>query len=75
MSLLFKPIGIITGLVAGILAKKIFELAWGLVDDEETAPRGDARPPPAEASGREQLPQLAGVAHRVVAVAVVHQQV
>jgi hypothetical protein len=34
MSLVFKPIGILSGLAAGILAKKIFELLWGLVDDQ-----------------------------------------
>jgi len=45
MNLLFKPIGIVTGLVAGILAKKIFEFAWGLVDDEE-APEAKHREVP-----------------------------
>lgn len=34
MSLVFKPIGILSGLAAGILAKKIFELLWGLIDDQ-----------------------------------------
>ena len=34
MAALFKPIGIIVGLLAGILGKRIFERAWGLVDDE-----------------------------------------
>jgi hypothetical protein len=35
MNLIFKPIGILSGLVAGLLGKKIFELLWGLIDDEE----------------------------------------
>jgi len=35
MSLVFKPIGILSGLAAGVLAKKIFELLWGLIDDED----------------------------------------
>lgn len=35
MTVLMKPIGIVTGLLAGILAKKIFEFAWGLVDNED----------------------------------------
>ena len=33
--LLFIPFSIVGGLVAGFLAKKIFDLAWGLVDEEE----------------------------------------
>jgi len=35
MSVLFKPVGIVVGLVAGILGKKVFERVWGLVDDEQ----------------------------------------
>jgi hypothetical protein len=35
MRLLFAPFSIITGLLAGFFAKKIFEQLWGLVDDEE----------------------------------------
>lgn len=35
MKLAFRPIGILSGLLAGIVAKKIFELIWGLVDDED----------------------------------------
>ena len=35
MSALFKPIGIVAGLLAGMIGKKIFEFAWGLVDDED----------------------------------------
>ena len=34
MSLIFKPIGILSGLAAGILAKKVFALLWGLIDDQ-----------------------------------------
>jgi hypothetical protein len=33
--LLFIPFSIIGGLIAGLLSKKVFDLAWGLVDDEE----------------------------------------
>ena len=32
---LFAPFSIVAGLVAGLLGKKLFEVAWGLVDDEE----------------------------------------
>jgi uncharacterized protein DUF4235 len=35
MKLIFAPISIVLGLVAGILGKKAFETVWGLVDDEE----------------------------------------
>ena len=35
MSLIFKPIGILSGLAAGMLGKKIFELLWGLIDDQD----------------------------------------
>jgi hypothetical protein len=34
----FRPIGIILGLGAGQLSKRIFDALWGLFDDEE-APR------------------------------------
>jgi uncharacterized protein DUF4235 len=32
---LFLPVSIGLGLVAGLVGKKIFEQAWGLIDDEE----------------------------------------
>ena len=35
MNLMFKPIGILSGLAAGLLGKKIFELLWGLVDEQD----------------------------------------
>jgi Protein of unknown function (DUF4235) len=34
MSLVFKPIGILSGVLAGLLGKKIFGLVWGLIDDQ-----------------------------------------
>jgi hypothetical protein len=42
MKLIFAPISIVLGLVAGILGKKVFEKLWGLVDDEEP-PRPEHR--------------------------------
>ena len=33
--LLFIPFSIAGGIVAGLLSKKLFGLAWGLVDEEE----------------------------------------
>lgn len=35
MKFLFLPVSIVLGLVAGLLGRKIFEQAWGLIDDEE----------------------------------------
>jgi xanthosine utilization system XapX-like protein len=35
MSLAFRPVGILVGLLAGIVGKKVFELVWGLIDDED----------------------------------------
>ena len=35
MKILFTPISVIGGIIAGIVGKKAFERIWGLVDDEE----------------------------------------
>jgi hypothetical protein len=35
MKLMFKPFSIGSGLVAGLLARRIFGVLWGLIDDEE----------------------------------------
>lgn len=35
MKLVFTPISILAGLLAGLVGKKIFERLWGLVDEEE----------------------------------------
>ena len=35
MSLTFKPIGILSGLLAGLIGKRIFDLIWGVVDKED----------------------------------------
>jgi hypothetical protein len=35
MKLIFAPISIVLGLIAGSIGKKIFEQIWGLIDDEE----------------------------------------
>jgi hypothetical protein len=35
MKLLYKPFGIVFGIVAGILSKKLFEALWGVFDKEE----------------------------------------
>lgn len=35
MNLLFRPVGIISGLIAGLIAKKAFEQVWAKIDDRE----------------------------------------
>jgi hypothetical protein len=42
MKLLFAPIGIGAGLVAGMLGKKAFERLWAVIDDEDP-PEPDQR--------------------------------
>lgn len=45
MSKLFTPIGVVVGLVAGQISKKIFDKVWSLIKDEE-APRPKHREVP-----------------------------
>ena len=35
MRLLYKPIGLILGILSGLLGKKLFDFVWTKVDDEE----------------------------------------
>ena len=35
MKLVYKPFGIVIGILAGIASKKIFEAVWGIFDKEE----------------------------------------
>ncbi|HEY3187781.1 MAG TPA: DUF4235 domain-containing protein [Solirubrobacteraceae bacterium] len=35
MKLLYKPFGIVFGIVAGLLSRKLFEAVWGIFDKEE----------------------------------------
>lgn len=35
MKLIYKPFGIIFGILAGILSKKVFNVVWGIFDKEE----------------------------------------
>jgi len=35
MKLLFTPFSILAGLLAGFIAKKLFDQVWGLIDEEE----------------------------------------
>jgi hypothetical protein len=45
MNAVFTPLGLVFGLLAGQVSKKIFDWVWGLVDDEE-APRPKHREVP-----------------------------
>lgn len=42
MNLLFRPVSLIAGLIAGILAKKIFDASWRLIDGDQP-PEADER--------------------------------
>jgi len=42
MKILFAPIGIVTGLLAGLAAQKAFERLWAVIDDEDP-PEPDQR--------------------------------
>jgi uncharacterized protein DUF4235 len=35
VKLLFTPVSVVAGLLAGLAGAKIFERLWGLIDDEE----------------------------------------
>jgi uncharacterized protein DUF4235 len=35
MKLFYKPFGIVAGILAGLLARKIFTFVWSKLDDEE----------------------------------------
>lgn len=42
MKLIFAPVGIVAGLLAGLLAQKAFDRLWAVFDDEEP-PEADER--------------------------------
>lgn len=35
MRLIYKPIGILLGLIAGLLGKRVFNFVWSRIDDQE----------------------------------------
>jgi hypothetical protein len=35
MKLIYKPFGIVVGMVAGLISSKLFEAVWGVIDEEE----------------------------------------
>jgi Protein of unknown function (DUF4235) len=42
MKAIYKPIGLILGILSGIVSKKIFDFVWTKIDDEEP-PEGTTR--------------------------------
>ena len=45
MKLLYKPIGLILGILAGMVGKRLFDFAWTKLDDEDP-PKGTTRDAP-----------------------------
>lgn len=43
--LIFRPVSIVAGLVAGLIGKKLFKSLWRVVDDEQP-PKPEERPVP-----------------------------
>jgi hypothetical protein len=43
--LIFRPVSVVAGLVAGLIGKKLFQGLWGVVDDEQP-PKPEERPVP-----------------------------
>lgn len=35
MSLVFRPVGIVLGILGGMVAQKLFDFVWSKVDEEE----------------------------------------
>jgi Protein of unknown function (DUF4235) len=51
---LFIPVSVVSGLIAGLIGKKVYGLIWGLIDDEEP-PKAEHR----EVSGPKLIAALA----------------
>jgi hypothetical protein len=45
VKLLYKPFGLILGMLAGLIGKRAFDFAWTKIDDEEP-PKGTTRDAP-----------------------------
>ena len=67
MGLIYKPIGIVLGLLAGLLGKRVFDFVWRKIDDEDPP-----KPTTEETSWRKLLGAAAvqGVIFRLVRVTV-----
>ena len=45
MKVIYRPIGLILGILAGLVGKRIFDFAWTKIDDEDT-PKGTTQQAP-----------------------------
>ncbi len=57
MKLLYKPFGVILGILAGLLGRKAFDFVWTKIDDEEP-------PEPTIRAGIAELSRLPGIRRR-----------
>jgi pectin methylesterase-like acyl-CoA thioesterase len=53
MKLLYKPFGLLAGILSGLLARRLFTALWGAIDDEE---------PPEPTTERASWPRVVGAA-------------
>jgi hypothetical protein len=53
MKILYKPFGLIVGIIAGLLARQVFNEVWGHIDDRE---------PPKATTEETTWPQVLGAA-------------
>lgn len=53
MKLLYKPFGLLMGILSGLLARRLFTVLWGAIDDEE---------PPEPTTERASWPRVVGAA-------------
>lgn len=53
MKLLYKPFGIVAGIVGGLLARRVFDAVWARVDDA---------PPPRATTEQASVPRIVGAA-------------
>jgi pectin methylesterase-like acyl-CoA thioesterase len=53
VKLLYKPFGLLAGILSGLLARRLFTVLWGAIDDEE---------PPEPTTERASWPRVVGAA-------------
>jgi pectin methylesterase-like acyl-CoA thioesterase len=53
VTLIYKPVGIVLGILAGLISKRLFEAVWSKIDDQE---------PPEPTTQRASWPKVLGAA-------------